>query len=124
MDAPAAARLWRRYWFHCPHCGLRQYAAHALVRPAGFRYGDSVVFYSYWCSNCGRYSALRHPSLFGLGLMVVPLILFVLIYTYFARLGWLAVVPALMFGVLWSYAGVPLVTRLLNRYVCLEGTPE
>jgi hypothetical protein len=56
--------------------------------------------------------------------MVVPLILFVLIYTYFARLGWLAVVPALIFGVIWSYVGVPLVTRLVNRYVRLAGAPE
>jgi hypothetical protein len=57
-------------------------------------------------------------------LIVVPLILFVLIYTCFARLGWLAVVPALIFGVIWSYVGVPLVTRLVNRYVRLEGAPE
>jgi hypothetical protein len=83
-----------------------------------------VVFYSFWCSNCGWYSALRHPALFGLGLMVVPLILFVLIYAHFAWLHWLAIVPALIFGVLWSYAGVPLVTRLVNRYVRLEGAPE
>jgi rRNA maturation protein Nop10 len=124
VDAPAAAQRWPRYWFNCPHCGLRQFAAHALVKPMGLRYGDSLVLFSFWCSNCGGYSALRHPARFGLGLIVVPLILFVLIYTYFARLGWLAVVPALMFGVIWSYAGVLLVTRLVNRYVRLEGAPE
>jgi hypothetical protein len=119
MEAPAAARLWRRYWFHCPHCDLRKFAAHALVRPMGFRYGDSVVFFSFWCSNCGRYSALRHPAFPGLGLVVVPVILFVLIYAHFG-----SVIPALIFGVLWSCAGVPLVTRLLNRYVRLDGAPE
>jgi hypothetical protein len=124
MDAPASARLWRRYWFKCPHCGARKFTAHALVGPSGFRYGDSVVLYSFWCSNCSGYSALRHPALLGLGLIVVPLILFVLIYAYFARLGWMAVVPALIFGVPWSYAATPLLTRLLNRYVPLEGARE
>jgi hypothetical protein len=124
MDAPAAARLWRRYWFHCPHCDLRQYASHALVRPMGFRYGEALVFYSFWCSNCGRYSALRHPAHLGIGLVIVPALLFVLLYVNFAWLNWWLIVPALVVGVLWSYAATPLLTRLVNRYVRLEGTPE
>ncbi len=121
MVAPASARLWRGYWFHCPHCGARKFAAHALVRPTGFRYGDSVVLYRFWCSNCGGYSALRHPALLGLGLIVVPLILFALLYINFAWLNWWLIVPALIVGVLWSYAAMPFLTRLLNRYVLLEG---
>ena len=123
MDAPATAQRWPRYWFKCPHCSLRKFEAQALVRPAGFRYGDSVAFFSFWCPNCGQYSALRHPALLGLG-FVVSMILFMLVYHYFAWLRWLVIVPALMFGLLWSYAGVPLLTRLINRYTPLEGPPR
>jgi len=52
------------------------------------------------------------------------MILFMLVYHYFAWLRWLVIVPALMFGLLWSYAGVPLLTRLINRYTPLEGPPR
>ena len=124
MDAPASARLCRNYWFHCPHCGARRSTAHALGRPAGFRYGEALVFYSFWCFSCGRYSALRHPAHLGIGLVVVPVLLFALLYSYFSWLNWWLIVPALIVGVLWSYAATPLLTRLLNRYVRLEGAPE
>jgi hypothetical protein len=73
---------------------------------------------------CGRHSALRHPAHLGIGLLVVPLILFVLLCINFAWLNWWLIVPALVVGVLWSYAATPLVTRLLNRYVRLDGAPE
>jgi hypothetical protein len=124
VDAPAAPSTWPRYWFNCLHCGLRKYAAHALVRPTGFRYGEALVFYSFWCPSCGRYSALRHPALLGLALVVVPALLFVLLYINFAWLNWWLIVPALLLGALWSYAATPVLTRLLNRYAPLEGAPE
>jgi hypothetical protein len=124
MDAPATALLWRGYWFRCPHCGTCKFTAYALVRPTGFRYGEALVFYSFWCSSCGRYSALRHPAHLGIGLVVVPALLFVLLYVNFAWLNWWLIVSALVVGALWSCAAMPFLTRLLNRYVRLEGTPE
>jgi hypothetical protein len=121
MDAPAAARLWRRYWFKCPHCGMGQFSVHALVKSSGFRYGDSVVFYSFWCSICGRYSGLRSPALLGLALVAVPTILFLVFYMYFAWLGWWMVFPALFLGVLLKLCGNAVADSLAQSVCSARG---
>jgi hypothetical protein len=118
--APRALRNIVRPRFQCPHCGLHRFGAHALVRPSGFRHGRSLVPFCFWCPGCNRYSALAHPILLVLAYLMVAAALFILMYHYFEPLGWLILGPATILGIVGSFAAVPVLTRLLNRYVPLD----
>jgi hypothetical protein len=122
VDAPPTSRLWKRYWFQCPHCGLHRFGAHALVRPTGFRHGTSLVPFCFWCPGCNRYSALAHPILLVITFLLVAALLFILMYRYFEPLGWLIIVPAMVLGFVGPRVVFPILTRLLNRYVPLDRT--
>jgi hypothetical protein len=117
VEPPPVTRLWKRYWFACPHCGFHKFSADAIVRP---RRTQPVIVYCFRCPNCGRYSALANPVAVLCATWAVPITLFVIMYWYFAPLGWLVLVPAAILGILNWYVGGPLVTRLLNRYVPLD----
>jgi hypothetical protein len=83
-----------------------------------------VIFYSFWCPNCGRYSALSKPALLGVAVILFPAILFVPLFVYFQWLGWLLIIPALILGTILSYVELPFLSHLLNQYVPLDDAPE
>ena len=128
MTVPAASTAWPRCWFSCPHCSYRGYSAHALIRPEGFRYDNSVVFYSFWCKQCRCYSALAHPVRLGLGVVVALLASTVTLYwllaAYIGEFGWLSVAFALLVLAVFTFVLWPILTRLVCRYVALNGSPQ
>jgi hypothetical protein len=117
VDPPAHFRLVKPYWFECPYCGLRKFAAYGAmrVRQTGLIDSESILLYCFWCPGCNRYCALTHPAAAASAGLVLGLALFLVMYAYLAPLGWLMIVPATIGGL-----GMPLPTRLLNRYVPLD----
>ena len=117
MDIPSPMRKMPHYWFACPHCGHCEYRAYGNMEVRGLAEKRPQVEFRFWCPACAGYSLLEPPHREALLLLGIQIVLFIVLFSLFQGLGWWVVAICAAFGLAGQRVLIPLLSRLLRRYV-------
>jgi hypothetical protein len=119
MRVPEGFRVWKRYWFQCPHCGFGAYSA---VGRLDVPQDSRGMKWRFWCPKCGRLSAMKRPQRVAALMLLATVALFVAVYFFMSALirpgapVLLVVVVGVGIALFATYRGIPLVSRVVNEY--------
>ena len=119
VRVPAGFRVWKRYWFRCPHCGFAAYSAVGRLDVPPDRAG---MKWRFWCPKCEQLSVMKRPQRVAASMLLATVLLFFAVYVVMEALtrtgapGLLIMIMGIGVALFATYRGIPLISRQVNEY--------